>query len=330
MLSLNPIFSSHMVFAANKPIRIYGEGCGSAEIHFAEYHCKVVSEGGVWQIQFPPLPYGGPYTLTLIQQNDTYELNDIYIGEVYLLGGQSNMEFKLSESSTLPEKWHSNNMLRLFSPNRIAGGDGYSPEDGWICAKKEEVGDWSAIGYLTGDLICQKKGIAVGLISCYQGASVIESWVPAGTFENAGILLEDKDKFCDHFEATYAAWNGDGILYDFLLSQIQPFSISTVLWYQGESDCSVAEANVYAKELCQLIDVWRTGFEDPELSFLIIQLADNLEPARKGWKLIQKAQLEVPLLRSNVQTVICADICEDYEIHPRTKEKLAERMADIL
>ncbi|MBR2948484.1 MAG: hypothetical protein IKC46_01330 [Lachnospiraceae bacterium] len=330
MLTLHPIFTSHMVFAANKPIRIFGAGCGSASLQFAGYCCTAESDADSWQIKLPPMPYGGPYTLTLVQNEQLLELTDIYVGEVYLLAGQSNMQFKLSESLTPPDTWESNDLMRLFSTRRLEAGDRFLPEDGWVRCTKEDAGDWSAIGYLTGMQISRQKGIAVGLITCYQGASVIESWVPKNTFDKAGIALSDEEKFCDHYYPEYTVWNSDGALYDQLCSQIVPFSLNAVLWYQGESDCSVAEGKVYAQELALLIDTWRDAFSDPQLFFAVVQIADNHEPHRAGWKLIQQAQLEIPALRDHVQTIICADVCEDYEIHPRTKDKLALRLADAL
>lgn len=330
MLILNPLFSSHMVFPANKPIRIFGTGSGCASITFAGITKHISSESGFWQTVFPPMNYGGPYTMTIVSDDQSCVLTDIFVGEVYLIAGQSNMEFKLSESNTPSDQWHTNDRLRLFSTRRIEGGDKYTPDDGWVCCKKKDAGDWSAIGYLMGNLLSEKKDIAVGLITCYQGASVIESWVPKGTFENAGIKLADEEKFRDHFEDAYSTWNGDGILFEQGISQILPCSLNAVIWYQGESDCSVPEAKVYAQELCLLIDAWRAAFADPELSFIVVQIADNHEPQRSGWQLIQQAQLEVPLLRPYVKTVISADICEDYEIHPRTKDKLAARIVDTL
>ena len=330
MLILNPLFTAHMVFAANRPVRIFGTGNGTGTVDFAGHQYTVTASDNCWNLELPPMEYGGPYTLTVSSKDQTLILDDIYIGEVYLLAGQSNMQFKLWESNTPPDLWHSNEKLRLFSTRRLEEGDRYTPEDGWLCCTKENVGDWSAIGYLAGDLLSRKKDIAVGLITCYQGASVIEGWVPKNTFSNAGIALPDSGKFYDHFEPTYTIWNSDGALYEFALGQVLPFSLTCVLWYQGESDCSVEEGAIYDQELCLLIDSWRKGFSLPSLPFLVIQIADNLEPTRPGWKLIQQAQLKVPSLRENVRTVICADICENYEIHPKTKDKLAERIVDTL
>ena len=103
-----------------------------------------------------------------------------------------------------------------------------------------------------------------------------------------------------------------------------------MVWYQGESDASVAEGLVYCDELCTLIDVWRKDFGDDELPFIVVQIADTLERMTEGWKLVQRAQEEVVTRRENVKMVESRDVCETDDIHPKTKHKLAKRIAQAL
>ena len=97
-MKLNAIFTSHMVFAANKKIRIYGEGDGVAEIFFADHYARVESNNGKWFAELPKMSYGGPFELKFIADGKEILLEDIYVGEVYLLSGQSNIQFKIRES----------------------------------------------------------------------------------------------------------------------------------------------------------------------------------------------------------------------------------------
>ena len=122
-------------------------------------------------------------TLKLITDDDVTAFGNVYVGEVYLFAGQSNIEFKLSDSNTPAEAYKSNEMLRCFEVDKIAKNGLFSPDDGRVSADKNTVYNWSAIGYLAGFEIAETKNVAVGVINCNQGASVIESWVPAGTFE---------------------------------------------------------------------------------------------------------------------------------------------------
>ena len=86
-MELEQIFSSHMVFAAGKPISVRGKGNGTIQVSFAQYTQTVTAEHGTWTAEFSPMDYGGSYTLRAEGEGQTILLDDIYIGEVYLVAG---------------------------------------------------------------------------------------------------------------------------------------------------------------------------------------------------------------------------------------------------
>jgi len=329
-MKLNPIFTSGMVFAADQPIRIYGEGCGEAVVTFAGQTENITAVDNKWLIEFPAMEYGGPYSLTFASDNKEIVLDDIYIGEVYLFAGQSNMQFKLHGSTTDPDTYKTNDKLRMFSTDRLEEGEPFNPRDGWIKCTKENAKDWSAIGYLTSIELVERKNIAVGIITAYQGASAIESWVPEGTFESFGTGVPPEQRHGDHYSDLCKKWNGDGALYNYVLSQIIPFSLTGVIWYQGESDTSLEESREYKNELTAMINVWRKDFKNDKLPFVIIQIADFDLRDDEAWHNVQKAQLEIQNELDCIKTVISADICESDNIHPPTKDKLSHRVAEAL
>ena len=329
-MQLNAIFSSGMVFAKDHPIRIYGTGEGRAEIVFAGIKQQIVSQNGEWFVEFHPMECGGPHELVLTTEGKEIVLNDIYVGEVYLFAGQSNMQFKIKQGQDDPAFCETNEMLRLFSPRCIEDTDFYKPEDGWVKAEKSMAPMWSALAHYTGIQLAKKKNIAIGIIACYQGASVIESWVPKGVLEQNGIFVEQKDKGPSHYTEPYCAWNHNGQLYDHMISQVKPFSLTGVVWYQGESDTTVAEAKVYDKELAILIDTWRKDFIDPELPFVIIQIANYDKRDDEGWHMIQQVQYDIQFTVPHVTTVISADACRSDDVHPPKKYALAQKLANAL
>ncbi len=329
-MNLDRIFTSHTVFAANKPIRIYGEGTGTAFVHFAGITKEVISKDEKWYLEFPPMEYGGPHTLTAVFEDKTVVLEDIMIGEVYLFAGQSNMQFKMQETGTSFDAFETDTKIRLFSTNRMEDTDHFKAKDGWVVCQKEQIQYWPAIAYYTANEISRKKNIPVGAIACYQGASVIESWVPAGTFQKMGIDIPIENKHMDHTLEEYKAWNGDGVLYEYALSQVTPFNLSAVIWYQGESDTSPDEAKVYADELKEMIHIWRKDFGNEALPFIVVQIADYAVRCDEAWSGVQRAQLNIQKVLENVKTVISADVCENDDIHPPTKVKLSNRISDEL
>lgn len=331
-MKLAPIFGHHMVFAANKPILIWGQGKGEVTVRFAEFEQTVKAQNGMFFAAFRPMPYSGPHMLMVSSGDEEVILFDIFVGEVYLFAGQSNMQFKLGESNYPEYNYESNSALRLFSTRRMEAGEPFIPEDGWVTAKEDALAKWPALPYLTARRIAeQNPGIAVGIIACYQGASVIESWLPKGALKAAGIRLKKEDLHPDHTHEIYGAWNREGQLYDFALSQVKPYPLSGVIWYQGESDTTIAEAAVYTEELRTLIEIWRRDFGNPLLPFVVIQIADYDYPHDKeGWRALQAAQNALSGSMRNVSVVASADVCEHDDIHPKTKDKLAARVAAVL
>ena len=101
MVTLNPIFANGMVMQAGKPARIFGTGTGKVSIDFLG-QVKSVVANGEWLIEFEPQAYGGPYEMTACLDGEKKVINDIWFGDVYLLSGQSNMQFKMWRSLCQP------------------------------------------------------------------------------------------------------------------------------------------------------------------------------------------------------------------------------------
>ena len=315
-----------MVFAANKPIRVYGTGAGTVTVRFAGQSVTVASESENWLTELEPMGYGGPYELEVEFSDRTETFENIFVGEVYLFAGQSNMQFKMWESTT--KEGEDNDKIRVFFPDRIEKTDKFTPDDGWVICTKENSPHISAIAYHTTTELT-KKGIAVGVVNCYQGASVIESWSPKGAFDKiSNLTLEQKHG--DHGNPEYEAWQGEGTLYEYAFLQIVPFAFSGVIWYQGESDASAVEGEIYFDELSEMIKIWRHDLKDEKLPFVVVQLADYIWGDPVGWKLVQEAQTRAEKEIPFVKTVVCRDICESDNIHPPTKDKLAKRIAEVL
>ncbi len=331
-LTLNPLFCSHMVLQANKPIRFFGDGEGEITVSLCSKTAKASCNGGKWIAELEPLGYGGPYTVDIDLNGEKLSLGDVYLGDVYIVAGQSNHQFKLCESTTPNGK--DINRLRLFSSPRLEAGEPFTPADGWVVCSEKNAPSWPALGYMVGEKLEADRDRAVGIITSYQGASVIETWVPEGLFESKGIVVAADQKTPSHTCKEYSAWNGDGTLYHYVVEKLTPYSVAAVVWYQGESDSTVGEAKVYDKELAALIECWRKDYRDDNLPFVVVQLADLLDAATgkvsEGWRLMQEAQLNVPNICSNTEVVKCADICENDDIHPKTKAPLALRIANVL
>lgn len=326
MVTLNPIFTNDMILQANKPVRVFGNGTGDVTVEFLGKVQSVVSNGE-WLVEFDAQGYGGPYEMNVTLDGVKTEITGIYFGDVYLLGGQSNMQFKMWERREPTDVYEENENVRLFTVDRMEENteERWGVKDGWVTLTKDNAKDFSAIGYYVSQEL-SKKGHKIGLIACYQGASVIQSWLRKDVAQREDLQVENK--FADH--EWFPIWNDDGILYDYMLTKIIPYSMASVLWYQGESNASIDEARIYLKFLDALTSSWREVFMDSELEFIIIQLADYIERDTEGWHLVQDAQMKAQDALKNVKTVVCRDVCENDDIHPRSKKELSLRIVKTL
>lgn len=324
MVRLNSIFGSNMVLQAGAPVRFFGQGNGKAAVTLNGVR-KETESNGKWLIEFDPFEYGGPYDITVELDGIFIVLRNVYFGDVILLGGQSNMQFKLWESSEPKENYKGNDNVRLYTVDRMETGESFSSRDGWVPLSLENAPYFSAIGYYVAQGLASKER-KIGLIACYQGASVIQSWMS----KEVALVpeFEIENRFADH--VWYPIWNDDGVLWENMMEKILPFAFNTVLWYQGESNASVDEANIYMDMLKAMILGWRRYFKNDNMRFIVIQLADHLDRAGYAWERIQSEQLraqnEIPL----VNTVICRDVCDNVDIHPKEKDVLSQRIVNIL
>ena len=154
----------------------------------------------------------------------------------------------------------------------------------------------------------------------------------ADELEKIGINIPVEEKHLDHTHPEYGVWNHDADLYNAMLSKVIPYTLTGVVWYQGESDASEAEGLVYDRELCALIEVWRDKFMDSKLPFTIVQIADTDERIAQGpgWNLIQEAQVKAVERTENAYLAISKDISERDDVHPKSKHGLAKRIEAVI
>ena len=119
-------------------------------------------------------------------------------------------------------------------------------------------------------------------------------------------------------------------LYNAMIAPLQNYGIRGVLWYQGESN--VDRRNEYAALLTVLIADWRSTFDNPELPFYIIELADFLSrddvSGRQAWAEMRKEQAKVAETNRNTRLIRNSDLGEWNDIHPLDKKTLGQRAAE--
>ncbi|MEY8356120.1 sialate O-acetylesterase [Lachnospiraceae bacterium 54-53] len=189
---ITPYISDHGVLQRNEFIPIRGtadEGERVEAILFNEggaLKCReetLTEESGNWKLVFMPMEAGGPYLLSITCAGERKEFHDIYIGDVWLMFGQSNMQLPmhrvryrfpreygededpLIRQFTVPVKWDFKEPA-----NELSGGK-------WESYSLESASCFSAAGYFFGEKLRERYDVPIGLILTAAGGTPIEAWM---------------------------------------------------------------------------------------------------------------------------------------------------------
>jgi sialate O-acetylesterase len=182
-ITLNPLFTNHMVLQRNRPIKIYGTSNPRQliKVTLGENSVKTVSNlTGTWSAELPALKAGGPYSLT-VQGKENIVLTDILIGDVWVCSGQSNMEWPVKRVSNAVNeiKVATYPKLRLFTAVRNTSPqplEQLAKSSGWQLCTPDTVPNFSAAAYFFGRKLQQKLNIPIGLLHSSWGGTPAEAW----------------------------------------------------------------------------------------------------------------------------------------------------------
>ena len=324
-MKLAAVFSDHMVLQRRAPIALFGEGSGHGT---ATLNGTTVAfdADGTFLTYLPAMEAGGPYDLTVTFGDESVTFTDVLVGDVYLAGGQSNMQFRVEESVDIPRI--PNPRVRHFTEGHFANENmdvwhDYTP---WQVATEEQLEKFSAIGYDVGRMLCEELDIPVGILSCNIGASRVDAWT-APEIVNAPDyqeMIADR-----HWDWHFYKFNQDSWCYLNKLLPVVPYTVCGVLWYQGESNRHLPEAVHYHTLLTKMIANWRDLWQ-AELPFYIVQIAPHNDAPHNVWAPIRQAQETVA--KTVPATYLCtlAHTGEADNIHPTKKHQIATEVKNAV
>ena len=326
-MRLADIFCDNMILQRDQPICVYGTGSGTGSITFCGETVEFTIEKPVFRVMLSPQPAGGPHEMTVTLNGETTVIRNILMGDVYIAGGQSNIEFRMNravdmEGVDLPR-------VRFFKEPHNINDEGVISVDqfiGWRECTPESAADFTAIGGFFGIDLHQYTDIPVGILSCNKGASCIESWTDPKVTESETYR---QWMAVPHFDYDAYGGNHDNWLFLNKLLNLIPFGLSGVLWYQGESDRNPETAKNYDKLLAAMIGSWRKLW-GRNLPFYIVQLMPFNEGPNADWAMIRAKQEEVCRTVDNVYLTTLVDTNEIHDIHPPRKRTAAVALSNAV
>ncbi len=190
---LSSVFSDGAILQRDSTIRVYGFSNVDAQINCDLRYMGFgagnstpnssqarLEKGKRWEVSMRAMPKGGPYELTCGE----IKIHDIYFGDVFVLGGQSNMELMLARTLDLYEdeiKNEDDAYLRIFNvPHKYDFKKKHEIIEGgrWIKAAGESVMDFSAAGFFFAKKMRKDNpNVPIGLIQTAVGGTPVHSWI---------------------------------------------------------------------------------------------------------------------------------------------------------
>ncbi|MEN6356486.1 MAG: sialate O-acetylesterase [Armatimonadota bacterium] len=325
----NALFSDGSVLQRGISVPVWGTASNGEKVtvKFQNQAVSAKAKDGRWMVRLKPLTAGGPYTMTVSGEN-TIEVKNILVGEVWICSGQSNMEFQLKKADNAESTIASSkdSQLRLFKvPRRATADPMYDVDAKWNECGPGAVDEFSAVGYFFGCSLRKQLNVPIGLIETSWGGTPAQAWTSMECLQANPVTKPMIDE--------HSPKDGDAksctVLYNGMLLALQPYAVKGVIWYQGEANAP--DAFRYKSLFPVMIDCWRKAWAQGDFPFLFVQLAPfgklYSEPVDSHWAELREAQRLTAENVPNTAMAVITDYGNPENIHPIWKEPVGNRLA---
>ena len=202
-IRLPSILSSNMVIQRNEEIKIWGWADKGESVNVLLNNTKKsvkTGKDGKWAVTFPAMKEGGPYEILITGKNSAIKLENILVGDVWVCGGQSNMNWSVRNSLNSEEEiknasFPNIRLLTIALTAELNPKEEVSSSEWKICTP-ENIPGFSAVAYFFGREIFKETGVPVGLIHSSFGGTIVESWI-SSDFMTPFLEYSEQLKFLD-------------------------------------------------------------------------------------------------------------------------------------
>jgi len=328
--TVGTVFGDGMVLQQQKDIYLWGTDNVDAKINvvssWGETAKTTTSKNGKWKMQLTTPNAGGPHTIT-IKGSSTVTIDDVLIGEVWVISGQSNMQLPLKggldgnfiEGGLDAIVNSKNDRIRFFTVKQNASLKPMDNVNGrWEKAAPSTSGSFSAVGYFFAQQLEKVLDVPIGIIVTAWGASTAEAWTDSSTLNDLG--LGSAEKMVKMKQQT------PSVLYNAMIHPLIGYGIKGVLWYQGEANRP--NANEYEKIVNAMVTSWRKQWNIGDFPFYYAQIAP-FNYGKNNSAFLREAQLKSSQSLQNAEMVVTLDVGDCTQIHPSKKREVGKRLSYV-
>jgi sialate O-acetylesterase len=182
---VSPIFGDNMVLQRGKANTIWGWTDPGEKVRVDIGDKTATSTAGTdrrWQVKIQPPTAGGPYTVKVTRGTESVELHNVLVGDVWLCGGQSNMEVSLRFARNGEEEVKAAHYpeIRFFT---VAAHPAYHHTDlvegSWKVVTPDNASSISAVAYFFARKVQNEIHVPIGLVIDCLGGTPAEAWTSA-------------------------------------------------------------------------------------------------------------------------------------------------------
>lgn len=174
---LAPIFSDNMILQRDKPVLFFGEAGVNAKVTLVSSNLNletIANEAGEFQIEVPAFSANETASFQFISEGQQIVLENILFGDVYLVAGQSNMEFQLKNDVEFAQATMNWSKIRFYNVPQIE----YPGHEMDLMTWENVNGNISAVAYYFAvQLYLENPEVPIGIIGCYKGGTSASCWV---------------------------------------------------------------------------------------------------------------------------------------------------------
>ncbi|MEY4383407.1 MAG: hypothetical protein RI995_949, partial [Bacteroidota bacterium] len=202
-VKLPKLISDGMILQRDQAFPVWGWSSPFEKIYirFGNQNVQTQADSeGNWKVFMPKQKAGGPFVIQIKGKN-TLEVKDVYVGDVFLFSGQSNMQLWMGRLKyTYPEEVKSANfpLIRQFRvPNEyyFKGNKSDFLDGSWISVNPKTIQDFSGVAYFFAKELFQKYQIPIGIINSSLGGSPIEAWLSESALKSFPEAYQELQKF---------------------------------------------------------------------------------------------------------------------------------------
>ncbi|MCC6416571.1 MAG: sialate O-acetylesterase [Opitutaceae bacterium] len=190
--TLAPIFTDHAVLQRDQPVPVWGRAAPGEKITVtfrAQTIGATADADGRWIVYLAPMSAAIEPAELVVAGESTVTIRDVLVGEVWLVSGQSNMEWPLSSTPDAAKTIAAINqpfIRQLLITHTVADAPADTvASSGWQAATPASASAFSAVAWYFAAELQRKLGVPVGIINSSWGGTAIEAWIDARTLRAA-------------------------------------------------------------------------------------------------------------------------------------------------